>query len=114
MFDLLRQTKRPAGICSCDLKSCYDRIVHSFASIAMQRAGAPAAAIESMFITIQRLKHTVRRCHGDSDKIFSREYWRELDPLHGVGQGNGARPAIWAVISAVFFIYYGIKYMVSR
>ena len=29
--------------------------------------------------------------------------WREVDPLHGVGQGNGAGPAIWAVISTVFF-----------
>jgi hypothetical protein len=35
MFDILRQTKLPGGICSCDLKSCYDRIVHSFASLAM-------------------------------------------------------------------------------
>ena len=103
MFDLLRQTKRPAGICSCDLKSCYDRIVHSFASMAMQRAGAPTAAIESMFITIQKLKHTVRTCHGDSETSFGGEDWRELDPLHGVGQGNGAGPAIWAVISTVFF-----------
>ena len=40
MFDILRQTKRSARICSCDLHSCYDRIVHSFASLAMQRAGA--------------------------------------------------------------------------
>ena len=28
IFDILRQTKKPAGICSCDLKSFYDRIVH--------------------------------------------------------------------------------------
>ena len=103
MFDLLRQTKRPAGICSCDLHSCYDRIVHSFASIAMQRAGAPSAAIESMFSTIQKLKHTVRTCHGDSEQNFGGEDWREINPLHGVGQGNGAGPAIWAVISTVFF-----------
>ena len=103
IFDILRQTKRPAGICSCDLKSCYDRIIHSFASIAMQRAGAPATAIESMFATIQQLKHIVRTCHGDSDRSFGGEDWRQIDPLHGIGQGNGAGPAIWAVISTVFF-----------
>ena len=73
IFDLLQQTKRPAGICSCDLKSCYDRIIHSFASIAMQRADAPAAAIESMFSNIQQLKHTVRTCHGDSTRSFGGE-----------------------------------------
>ena len=114
MFDILRQTKRPAGICSCDLQSCYDRIVHNFASMAMQRAGAPAAAITSMFETIQKLKHTVRTCHGDSDQSFGGEIWRDINPLHGVGQGNGAAPAIWAVISTVFFIYYVIKGMVSK
>ena len=103
MFDLLRQIKRPAGICSCDLHSCYDRIIHSFASMAMQRAGAPTAAIESMFSTIQQLKHTVRTCHGDSEQSFGGEDWRQINPLHGVGQGNGAGPAIWAVISTVFF-----------
>ena len=103
MFDILRQTKTPAGICSCDLHSCYDRVIHPFASVAMQRAGAPAAAIESMFGTIQRLKHVVRTCHGDSTSSFGGEDWREINPLHGVGQGNGAGPAIWAVISTVFF-----------
>ena len=40
IFDILRQTKKPAGICSCDLKSCYDRIVNAFSSLAMRRAGA--------------------------------------------------------------------------
>ena len=103
MFDILRQTKRPAGICSCDLHSCYDRIVHSFASLAMQRAGGQATAITSMFETIRNLKHTVRTCHGESEQSFGGEDWREIDPLHGVGQGNGAGPAIWAVISTVFF-----------
>ena len=71
--------------------------------MAMQRAGAPPAAIESMFATIQKLKHTVRTCHGDSTDSFGGEDWRHLDPLAGVGQGNGAGPAIWAVISTVFF-----------
>ena len=103
MFDILRQLKRAGGICSCDLHSCYDRVVHSFASVAMQRAGAPLAAIESMFTTIQKLKHVVRTCHGDSVQSFGGESWREINPLQGVGQGNGAAPAIWAVISSVFF-----------
>ena len=102
-FDILRQIKVPAGICSCDLKSCYDRIVHSFASLAMQRAGAPVAAVESMFTTIQKLKHVVRTSFGDSEQSFGGEEWRELRQLQGVGQGNGAGPAIWAVISTVFF-----------
>ena len=56
-----------------------------------------------MFETVRNLKHTVRTCHGESEQSFGGEDWREIDPLHGVGQGNGAGPAIWAVISTVFF-----------
>ena len=103
IFDILRQTKKPAGICSCDLKSCYDRIVHSFASLAMQRAGAPKIAIDCMFETIQKLKHVVRTSFGESESSFGGEDWRILEQLQGIGQGNGAGPAIWAVISSVFF-----------
>ena len=50
MFGILLQTKRPAGICACDLDPCYDRIVHSFASMEMQRAGAHLSAVESMLV----------------------------------------------------------------
>ena len=102
-FDIMRQQKKRGGICSCDLKSCYDRIVHSFAALAMRRAGAAKSATVSMFDTIQKLKHQVRTAFGDSEDTFGGELWRDLDPLMGVGQGNGAGPAIWAVISTTFF-----------
>ena len=111
---MLRQTEKPADIYSCDLHSCYDRDVHSFASMAMQRAGAPPSAIASLFDTIRNLKHTVQTYHGESEQTLCGETWRENDPLHGVRQGNGAGPVIWAVISTVFLIYYGTKVMVSK
>ena len=71
----------------------------------MQRAGAPRTAVESMFGTIRQLQHAVRTSFGDSEETFGGEDWRILNPLHGVGQGNGAGPAIWAVISSVLFDY---------
>ena len=86
---------------SCDLKSYYDMIVHSFASIAMQYAGAPTAASESVFGTIQQLKHVVRTSFGDSEQSFGGEEWRELRQLQGVGKRNGASPAIWGISSTV-------------
>ena len=88
LFDIMRQTKTAAGICSCDLKGCYDKILHNFASIAMQRCGAPRSAIRSMFTTIQKLKHIVRTAFGDSESSFGGEFLREIAQLHGVGQGN--------------------------
>ena len=102
-FDILRQQKKGSAICSSDLKSCYDRIVHSFAALAMRRAGAAESATVSMFKTLQKLRHKVRTAFGDSDESFGGENWRDLEALMGVGQGNGAGPVIWAVISTVFF-----------
>ena len=58
-----------------------------------------------MFITIQKLKHTIRTCHGDSDKIVGGDDWRELDPVHRVGQGDDTGSVIWAVISTVFYLF---------
>ena len=80
----------------------------------MQRAGAPRTAIVSMLTTIRKLRHAVRTAYGDSQHTFGGEDWRHLDPLHGIGQGNGAGPAIWAVVSSVLFDYvrdkgYGAK-----
>ena len=47
-FDILRQQKKGGGICSCDLKSCYDRIIHSFVALAMRRAGLVESATVCM------------------------------------------------------------------
>ena len=96
-FDLIRQLRLPAAMCSNDAKSCYDRIVHSVATLSMRRMGVPEAPIVSMFNTIQNMKHQVRTSYGDSVASFGGNQW-EI-PVHGVGQGNGAGPAIWAAVS---------------
>jgi hypothetical protein len=49
-----------------------------------------------MFQTIQALKHHVRTVFGESKKFFKQS--GEI-PLQGVGQGNGAGPQIWALVS---------------
>ena len=96
-FDIWRQGRMPGALCSNDAKSCYDRIVHNFASLCLQRLGAPIAPIISMFSTIQQLNHHIRTVHGDSATSFSGKHWNV--PIHGVGQGNGAGPQIWAAVS---------------
>ncbi len=94
--DLLRQQKSPGAICSNDAKSCYDLIWHTPASLAMQRQGVPKSAVTCMFTTLQELKHKVRTAYGDSESTYGGS---EVVPMHGVMQGNGAGPAIWAVVS---------------
>jgi Reverse transcriptase (RNA-dependent DNA polymerase) len=99
-FDILRQTRTPGALCSNDAKGCYDRIVHSVASLCLQRVGMPPGPILSMFRSLQNLRHYVRTAHGDSSSFFESN---EVHPvaIQGVCQGNGAGPQIWALISTV-------------
>ena len=96
-FDILRQLKRAGAICSNDAKSCYDLIGHTQASLSMQRVGVPKNIINCLFTTLQEAVHTVRTGFGDSKSSYGGKVW--LVPIHGIGQGNGAGPAIWAVVS---------------
>ena len=63
----------------------------------MRRLGIPEAPLVSMFLTIQNMQHHVRTSYGDSAESFGGTQWTV--PVHGVGQGNGAGPAIWAAVS---------------
>lgn len=96
-FDIIRQKRQAAAMTSCDAKSCYDRIVHSIAALSMRRQGVQEPPIVCMFTTIQNLVHTVRTAFGDSTESFGGDLWAV--PVQGVGQGNGAGPMIWAVVS---------------
>jgi hypothetical protein len=99
-FDILRQSQQSGAICINDMKGCYDRIVHSVASICLQRFGMPVEPIKMMFHTLQSLKHYVRTACGMSSKFFNA---KDIHPvaIQGIGQGNGAGPQVWAAISSV-------------
>jgi len=97
-LDVMQQRKIPVAICSNDAKSCYDRIIHGFAALAALHLGVPLMAIEVMFGTIQQLHHFIRTAYGDSLKSFSGT--NSSKPIQGLGQGNGAGPAIWAIVSS--------------
>jgi len=96
-FNILRQLKRAGAICSNDAKSCYDLIGHTQAAISMQRVGVNKNIINCLFTTLQEAIHKVRTGFGDSKEYYGGKVW--LVPIHGIGQGNGAGPAIWAVVS---------------
>ena len=48
--DLLQLKRKPAIICSNDVKSCFNRIVHSIFAIYLKRIGCPDKAIESCIV----------------------------------------------------------------
>ncbi len=94
-LDLCRSRRLACGYCVNDAKSCYDRILHAVASIALQRLGCPPMAVRSMLHTLQRAPHRIKSAYGLSKEF----YGAEERPLQGIGQGNGAGPTIWAAIS---------------
>jgi hypothetical protein len=95
--DLIRQARMDAAMCSNDVKSCYDRIVHAIASTIMQHQNVPASACICLFATLHNLYHTARTIYGDSKSGYGLTLWAV--PYSGVGQGKRACPTIWAVVS---------------
>lgn len=88
-FHILRQQKKEGGVYSCDLNSCYNRIIHAFTVLAIKRAGVTESVTVCMFETIQKLKHQVRIVFGDSEEL-----WRER--MEGSSLINGCRIRKWS------------------
>ena len=83
---------------SNDAKSCYDQMVHSIASITIQRMGMPKPPIVAIFRTIEQAEHFIRTTFGDSTlSINSRNL---IKPYQGILQGNGVGLVIWIVTNA--------------
>ena len=98
LYNMNHIKRRPMLLCSNVAKSCQDRIVHSIASLALQRAGIPRAPVVSMLQTMQGTEHCIRTVFGDSSITIN---GRDSDkPYQGMLQGNGSDPVTWALINA--------------
>ena len=84
--------------CSNHAKSCYDRIAHSIASLALQIAGMPRAPIFSMLQNIQGEENYIRTAFGDSSITINGRYYD--NPYQGMLQGNGSGPVTWVLNNA--------------
>ena len=92
------------ALTSSDLASCYDRIIHTAAALALLRVGIPHNRINSMFSTIQRMVHQIRTMYGDSEITYGGDDigdWNNYP--QGVLQGNACGPTIWILISSIVF-----------
>lgn len=88
---------------SVDLKSCYDRIAHAPAYLAMRGFGIPAGPIRSMFNTYQNTQFKSKSVYGVSKVLFGGQEENYIAKPQGVGQGNGAGPPVWAIVSSRMF-----------
>lgn len=97
--DLWRLRRTSAALCSTDAKSCYDRMIHWIAILAMRCINVPMEPLRSMFQTIQKAVHSISIENNISTNTYDGSNIEP--PLHGLGQGNGAAPTIWLMVSAV-------------
>jgi hypothetical protein len=95
-YDIVRQTRHPAGIGAVDADNCYDRIAHPIASMVFQSVGVSKEAAVSMLSTIQDMKFFLRTSFGDSTVYAGSANGKKTQ---GLCQGNGAAPAGWSVTS---------------
>jgi hypothetical protein len=65
-YDIVHQTRLPAGISAVDADNCYDRIAHPIASMVFQAVGVPKEAVILMLTMIQDKKFFLRTGFGDS------------------------------------------------
>ena len=67
----------------------------------MRRLGIPINVAKSVITGLMDMVCRIRTAHGDSKRSYSAKDLNEF--LHGIGQGNGYGPAIWAAISSILF-----------
>lgn len=103
-FDHFKYSRKPYCMASCDLKGCYDRIIHNAAAIALIRVGVPKQKVFSMFNSIQKMIHKIRTVYGDSEISYGGEDIGDWENFpQGVLQGNASGPQIWSILSSIIF-----------
>ena len=102
LYGLVRQKKFKSTSVFSDIISKYDLVVHSIASLDLQRVNAPKEPIHCTFITLQNMVHLVRTDFGDSANTYGSDTWEIplKPPSQGLGQRNGSVPEIWAIVSS--------------
>jgi hypothetical protein len=98
--------RSPAAIASVNAFNCCDQIAYAMASLIFESFGVKSAAVSAMLETIQEMKFFLQTAYMDS-KTFAGSSIKIK--MQGLGQGNGASPAGWCVISIVILRAHGAK-----
>ena len=71
VYDVFRQMTKLIAVCSNNARSCYDRIIHIAAFLALRQLRIPKLMIIRMLHTIQVMEHVIRISFDDSTEIYS-------------------------------------------
>ena len=99
-FDMMRIRRANGAIYDCDAEGCYDRINPKFSSVHTRRLGMPKNWALFFAIFWSQCSHYVKTKYGISNDAFQAGM---NEFLHGIGQGNGAGPALWLSHLIVMF-----------
>ena len=93
-YYLLRYKKFASTSVFADIIYNYDLVVHSIASLSLQRVNAPKEPIHCTFSTLQKMLHLVRTVFGESENTYVGYIWEILlkPPPQGLVQVNGSAP----------------------
>ena len=105
VLDLMRIQKLTGIYVANDAKGCYDRILFVVAYLTMRHMGIPHDACVFSISCLMNMKYYVRTGYGKSTNSYGGDdtlnKWGYR--LHGIGQGSGDGPALWAGISSPLF-----------
>jgi hypothetical protein len=95
-YEIARYTRTDLATFDNDAKSCYDRIVMSYAMLRCQQLGMPKSACQCLGDFLDNADYHLKTQLG-----ISEETWRNTArlPTHGPGQGNRGAPALWTFVS---------------
>jgi hypothetical protein len=72
LYNASHLEQKPLALYSNDAKLCYDRIIHSVASLVMQRMGMLLPPIKSIFSTIQKISYIIKTAFRISNSSINR------------------------------------------
>jgi hypothetical protein len=105
-YNIVCQLRVPAAIALDDASNWYDRIAHAMASLIFQSFGVAEMAVTIMLEPIQEMKIFLRMAFGDSKEFAGLTIKMKTQ---GLGQGNGASPEGWCIISITILQAHGAK-----
>ena len=101
--DVSKVLHHPAAIGGTDLADCYDHGAHPPTSLGMQAIGVPLNAIKVLLISLETMEFCLRTGFGEYTKLFGGSI---RNRLAGYGQGNGAAPSAFTILSTLIINAY--------
>ena len=99
-------TRQSMATMDNDARSCYDRVVALLALLISHHFGVPEEICQTVGETLRTMQFKLRTALGDSEQHYCHS---PDNPIHGVGQGGTASPALWLLVSSILFDCYQEK-----